>query len=288
MQRAQRAPRHVWLRATTRMPLKVHGFNGGICPQNAARRFPAYGGLAVIESPHIWQLRRHMEYRYEATSREGFVQMLASNYLPHGYWFFVQGYVPKGKDPRATDEKLLTKYGIRISRDQRARRKRAGKANLHYLRFGQEFVLLASKGHHSFFDEEASRIRDVRKSPIQFQGYSLSVVRGGFLEKVDDDAPPVADGKLRVRVQIARERFLTMKARFLDIATHRRQEALAHELWNVPFEPYAPIRKQMLNLLRLINQARKEAGFATISPDVLRYRRRIIKPFECNSLVEAA
>jgi hypothetical protein len=229
-----------------------------------------------------------MEYRYEATSREGFVQMLASNYLPHGYWFFVQGYVPKGKDPRATDDKLLTKYGIRISRDQRARRKRAGQANLHYLRFGQEFVLLASKGHHAFFAEEASRIRDVRKSPIQFQGYSLSVVRGGFLEKVVENAPPVPDGKLRIRVQIARERFLTLKAHFLDIATHRRKEALGHELWNVPFEPYAPIRRQMLNLLRLINEARKEAGYETISPEVLRYRRRIVKPFESGELEVAA
>lgn len=27
-----------------------------------------------------------MEYRFEAKSVEGFVQMLASNYLLHGYW----------------------------------------------------------------------------------------------------------------------------------------------------------------------------------------------------------
>jgi hypothetical protein len=42
-----------------------------------------------------------MEYRYEAMSVEGFVQMIASNYLPHGYWFYVTGQVPEGKDPSA-------------------------------------------------------------------------------------------------------------------------------------------------------------------------------------------
>ena len=124
-----------------------------------------------------------MEYRYQATSIEGFVQMLASNYLTHGYWFYVQGFVPKGKDPRLIDQKLLKKYRIAISRDQRARRKRAGLANLHYLRFEQSFVLLCSKGHHPFFEEERTRIRDAREAPIQFQGYSISMAPGGYLKK---------------------------------------------------------------------------------------------------------
>lgn len=229
-----------------------------------------------------------MEYRFEATSVEGFVQMLASNYLPHGYWFFVQGFVPDGKDPRSVDEKLLTKYRIRMSRDERARRKRTGHANLHYLRFGRTFVLLATKGHHLFFEEERTRIRDVRQCPILFEGYSLSVTRGGFLKKEDGEHVASVDGKLRVRVQISREKFLSMRAYFLDVATHKRAENLAGELWRIPFEPYAPVRKQMLNLLRLINQARGEAGFEKISTSVLRYRRRIVKPFESDELEAAA
>jgi hypothetical protein len=35
----------------------------------------------------------------------------------------------------------------------------------------------------------------------------------------------------------------------------------------------------MLNILRLVNRARKEAGYALVSPTVLRYLRRIVKPF---------
>ena len=53
-----------------------------------------------------------MEYRCEATSPTGFVQQLASGYLPHGYWFYVPGCIPEHKDARAVDGKLLDKYGI--------------------------------------------------------------------------------------------------------------------------------------------------------------------------------
>ena len=80
-----------------------------------------------------------MPYQCVATSVAGFVQQLACNYLPHGYWFYVTGHMPEKKDPRAVDEKLLGKYDIALSRQSRARRKLAGYANLHYLRHGRAF-----------------------------------------------------------------------------------------------------------------------------------------------------
>lgn len=78
---------------------------------------------------------------------------------------------------------------------------------------------------------------------------------------------------------VAAKRYREMKAYFVDIATHRSIEALASELYNVPFEPYAPVRQQMLNILRLINRARKAAGYDLVPSTVLRYLRRITKPF---------
>ena len=99
-----------------------------------------------------------MEYRCVATSVAGFVQQLSSCYLPHGYWFYVSGEIPEHKDPRGVDAKLVTKYGISISRQSRARRKRVGLANVHYLRYERTFVLLATHGHHPFFDEFICRI----------------------------------------------------------------------------------------------------------------------------------
>src|SRR3989304_7567751 len=121
-----------------------------------------------------------MQYRYETTSLEGFVQYLASNLLPHGYWFYVTGRVPDGKDAGAVDRKLIEKYGIGLSRQQRARRKLAGQANLHYVRLGRFWVLLATHGEHAFFREEGDRVRDIRHTPLQGGGYSLTVRRGGL------------------------------------------------------------------------------------------------------------
>jgi hypothetical protein len=222
----------------------------------------------------------NLEYRCVTTSLEGFVQQLASNILPHGYWFYVSGRVPERKEPETVDRKLIEKYGIGISRQQRARRKLAGHANLHYLRFGQFWVLLATHGHHPFFEAEAASIRDVRRVPIQIGGYSLSVKQGHFLKKEGEGEEPIPDGRMRVRVQIGRERYRDLCAYLLSIACHRSADNLARELWTVPFEPYAPIRRQLLNLLRLINAKRQHAGYSKVPPTVLRYRRQIVRPFK--------
>ncbi len=69
-------------------------------------------------------------YRCEATTVGGFVQQLAVAYVQHGYWFYVTGQVPERKCPLAVDAKLLDRYEIAISKGARARRKRAGGAQL--------------------------------------------------------------------------------------------------------------------------------------------------------------
>jgi len=122
--------------------------------------------------------RGPLEYRFEAASVAGFVQQLAVAYLAHGYCYYVAGRVPEGKDPRVVDEKLLSKYGIAVSRWARARRKREGSANMHYLRFGRLFVLVATAGAHEFFAEESGSIRDFRRDSLCFAGYSIGWKKG--------------------------------------------------------------------------------------------------------------
>lgn len=220
------------------------------------------------------------EYRCVATSVAGFVQQLVSCYLPHGYWFYVSGIVPKDKDPRLVDLKLLEKYGIAISRQSRARRKAAGNANVHYIRHQRRFLLLATHGHHPFFEEEDQNIRDARSVPIKFAGYSISVAPGGFKPKSSTNGALIRDTKWRVRVQIEKEWYTGLKAYLVDIALARSVAGLAAELHNLPFEPYAPVRQQLLNLIRHINKRRTSASLEPVGFDVLRYRRRIVKPFE--------
>ena len=223
--------------------------------------------------------RRYAMYRWNVTSLEGLVQQLACNILPNGFWFYIQGIVPDHKDPQEVDRKLLAKYGIAISRQQRSRRKQLGQANLHYLRLGRVWFILATHGRHEFFDQEASAIRDIRHVPIRIGGYSLTVKRGGFLKKLSEELPASPDGKMRARVQIARERYRELEAYFLERACWRSAERLGWELWNLPFEPYAPVRRQLLNLLRHINQRRQQAGFEKIPTSVLRMKRRIVQPY---------
>ena len=215
-----------------------------------------------------------MSYRCETTSVEGFVQLLACNYLPHGYWFYVTGRVPEGKDPRKVDAKLIAKYEIDLPRATRSRRKRLGLANLQYLRHGRFFVLLATHGKHRFFTEESGSVRDIRDVPLKFAGYAVGYRRGS--RKRDG----TVDTRWHSHVQIERSRYKELKEFFLALAARRSASSLAKEFYLLPFEPYAPVRRQLMNSLRGVNRVRKRAGFEPLPFKVLPLRRRVVKPFE--------
>ena len=84
---------------------------------------------------------------------------------------------------------------------------------------------------------------------------------------------------MHAHVQIERKRFQQETAYLLQFARQREPDRIQRELSLVPFEPYAPVRRQMLSLLRTVNRERKRAGLAEIPPTVLRLRRRVLKPF---------
>lgn len=200
-------------------------------------------------------------YRCRAVSLAGFIQQLAVAYVAHGYWFYARGWIPIDKDPEAIDRKLIDRYGIDVSKWERARRKRAGLANLHYLRFGRTFVLIATHGQHWFFEAEAKAIRDIRRVPFKLGGYSVSFRNG------------------HASVRIDQETYKRLKAYFTELALRRPADVVAEELRLLPYEPYAPVRRQLLNLLRAVNRLRKQAGFEPLPPACLRFRRRIKSPF---------
>jgi len=201
-----------------------------------------------------------------ATTLAGFLQQLTVSYLSHRYWFYVTGCVPGDKDPEAVDAKLIAKYGIAISRWARARRKQAGLANLQYIRFRRFFVLMATHGRHPFFQEEGDRVHDARKRPITFWGYSVSYRKG------------------HPHVRIAQEDYRMLKDRMLG----RALRPDIHEIWSafrsLPYEPYAPVRRQLLNILRAVNRRRRLAGLGTVPFTCIRMRRQICRPFAESSL----
>jgi hypothetical protein len=215
-------------------------------------------------------------YRCEATTVGGFVQQLAVAYVQHGYWFYVTGEIPARKCPLVVDAKLLNRYEISISKWARARRKRSGGANVQYIRYGRFFVLIGTRGEHRFFEDEP-KFRDIRREPLSFAGYSISYKLG-------------ADRKWHASVRIHPSAYLTLKAYFLDLATHRSVEKLTAEFQRIPFEPYAPVRRQFLNILRAVNRKRKQAGFEPVPVEALRLRRGVVAPFDLsigNSMADA-
>lgn len=202
------------------------------------------------------------EYRAVATSIGGFVQQLAVAYLRNGYWFYVAGYVPPAKDPAAVDRKLIERYEIARSKWSRARRKKEGLANLQYLRFERFFLLLATHGKHRFFEDEAKCLRDARRQPITFAGYSIGHRCG------------------RPHVRVERLEHRLVRDRLLRLALVLPTEALEREFMRLPFEPYAPVRRQLLALRRAVNWRRKLAGLEPVPVTCIRLRRRIYRPFE--------
>ena len=202
-----------------------------------------------------------MDYRYTATTVGGFVQQLAVCYVGRGYWFYVQGTIPKNKDPKVIDEKLLAKYQIPASKFQRCRRKRWGVANLQYLRWENSFLILATHGIHAFFNEEAKRIKDVRREPIYFEGYSISFQNG------------------HPKVGLAQDTYEDLKTYFLELAVHRQAGHIAEEVKKLPYESYAPVRRQLLYILTAVNKRRKAVGLVIGSLSVHSLQAKYLPAF---------
>lgn len=194
-----------------------------------------------------------MPYRCVAHSRDGFVHYLVTSLICRGYWFYVTGWIPEGKDAESIDRKLIEKYDCAISKATRWRRKKLGKANVQYLRCGRFFMLIATKGEHRFFIEEAS-IRDIRKTPLKFSGYSISFRRDGRPSGKTNGI------RYRVHVRIESERFREVLAEFQHLSVRLSDNQLSARLYELPFQGYAPVRRQLCALLRQVNRWRRKSG----------------------------
>lgn len=206
-----------------------------------------------------------MSYRCEAGSIEGFVQQLACNLVNRGYWHYVAVRIPPDKNPLAVDGKLIGRYGLELSKWARARRRKNGWASVAYLRYQRGFVLIATEGEHPMLQFEGN-VRDVRRDPILFCGYSIGCGKG-------------SDGLYHASVKIQSDEFNAMLAHFLTRAVHRPAAELAGELRSIRFIPYARIRRQLLRLLREVNDARRTAGLDLVPASALRLSRPIVKVF---------
>lgn len=241
--------------------------------------------------------------RHSVASMDGMVQQLVT-LVSKGYRYYFVGKKKAGAEADEFDQKMLATYEADLPKWTRERRRQKGLANFRYLRVDDWFIVLVTEGKApKFWAEDKHRVRDVRQVPIRFKGYSMSYRQGGFKKITPSErywrngmwaayreardrgevgeAPPPAerDMKWHVHVRLDEETYHGMKSYFLNIATHRRSDALAEEFSELWCQSYGPIRAQLRNILRAVNAARKKAGFDTLPLTVIRFKRRIVRAF---------
>jgi hypothetical protein len=192
---------------------------------------------------------------------EGFIQQVAVSYIRTGHFFYVSANLKPSLDPATVDAKLIRKYGVDVSRWGRALRKERGEANLQYIRHGRFFLLMATHGKSLFYELEGSQVRDCRRMPIKFAGYSLSY-RGGH-----------------PHVRIDLETYMGFKAEMVAEGLRLDRQGMEELLRTPEFVPYAPVRRQLWNVWREVNRARSAAGLEPLREDCIDLRRRIVRPF---------
>ena len=202
--------------------------------------------------------------RYEAKSLEAVVQQLATNYFKNGYIFYVQGFIPHGKES-AVDKKLTSFYETNISKDARYYRKSVGRSTLQYLRFGRVFWLLARKGEHEFFLREKG-IKDARYSPVIIEKYSISVTKDG-----------------KVTAKLSEKAYKSLKERLFFMATRKEKHEVERYIFNFPVEAYSGVKWQLTGLLKQVNRLRKTAHKERISTNCIRKFRKPVKVYESES-----
>ena len=242
----------------TKIARKVRGRDFAEASGHGLRCCPTLVGVVEMKT------KAENSYRFEAAHVSGFMQELV-RYVSHGYRYYVTAEVPARKDVARVDEKLVSGYGIAMSRWARARRKRAGKANLQYLRHDRFFVLIATPGEHVFFKRENPS--DIRERALCYGGYEVRSVLG-------------PDGKWHASVRIADDQYRRVCAHLEELAPRVSRERLALELEALPFEPWAPVATQFRALRARVNRARRRAGVhGDVPMERLRLRRKSLRGF---------
>jgi len=160
---------------------------------------------------------------------------------------------------------MMAKYGVRKTRRQRAYRKARGLSNAHYFRHGRVWVLMATSPEFVLAVDAKERVRDLRKTPIRAHGYSVSVRRDG-------SAMRRGEHRERASVRLDRETYRELKTHLDSLALKRSERRLAAAFWleSSSWQVYAPVRRQLVAILRSVNRRRKAAGLRSVDVNCIR------------------
>lgn len=151
-------------------------------------------------------------------SWQGFVQEVVA-YVGHGnYWYCRIEYPEKKRHAfPEIDKKLIRKYAAGLSKFQRARRKREGKATFSFLRWDRCALIFRNKGElpEDLHADAPDVFYDIRETPLRIdvsEDISLIVVHHG-----------------KVRVRMASETYRGFKDCIMNAANARNGALMAWE-----------------------------------------------------------
>ena len=184
-------------------------------------------------------------YACEMPKLGKFLTRFVTYILPFGHFYYVADAIAPGHDLKRIDRKIIEKYQVTHCRKTRKIRRDKGYASVHYVRFQNLFVIIASDGQSTFFEQE--NWTDIRKTPIYVSGYSLGINRG----------------KSCARIQGLR--WNPLKKKFLDMAYYEHRNLQRYYDLITPFR-FRGIIEQMEWLRKRINHKRRRASLPLLQP----------------------
>ncbi len=207
-------------------------------------------------------------YPCVASSPLAFINQLAYAYIDYGYRFYVTGVVPKRLTPSELDARLIEKFGLDITRDQRSRQRACGDGSIHYLRYERFWVLISTpaKNGNPFFIQNTEpktgqRLwQDVWKRAITFHGYAIRAPAGELL------------------IQMDRHEFKRLKNELLELAKFVSAERLTTFIrQQFRYEQYPSVQEQLYRLVETLNQRLKRSGLGRIEFSQLKRGRKVAR-----------
>ncbi len=207
-------------------------------------------------------------YPCVAASPQAFIDQLAYAYIVYGYRFYVTGVVPGRLTPTELDVRLIEKFDLDISRNQRSNQRAAGDGSIHYLRRDRFWALIstpARNGNQFFIQNTEPKTgqhlwHDVWTRAITFHGYAVRAPAGKLLIKVEQ------------------REFKRLKNELLELAKFVPAERLTTIIrQRFHYEQYPGVQEQLYRLVECLNQRLKRSGLGRIEFSQLKRGRKVVR-----------
>lgn len=225
-----------------------------------------------------------MKLNYLCNSWQYLLQQLVY-IIGRGYYWYHVGYIKAGKEDKALniDAKIMKKYNIDLSKDQRYRRKKKKLVNFYYLRWQNVFIILHTDGKmdveldDNFFD---IRVKQTEVNRLKVK-VSEAIEFNIALQYKDSS-------KRSVTVALSNATYKNFKAEIEDLIQHKQVNKLESFFANLRGLPaWQGVVKQEYALLEEVYKMAKKYGLNTKKNNRIKYPKQYpnldLYPFRINT-----